>query len=199
MMPSSFSGSARAAVISALKSLGLTDAQGNTNQKLKDLTKTYETKEWPEALKKCVLSAYANITGNIDLKSITRKQIDELFADISPQMKDKCVRFFLSANREAGVEYSPHLKIRRRLSQKHTGRVTQKTTTSKNAAKQPPDETDNKEKTPSGMFDLPIPIASANSCFIRVPRDINAEQVNLVKAAVNFIEAMAKQNEESKK
>ncbi|MBN2019958.1 MAG: DUF5343 domain-containing protein [Sedimentisphaerales bacterium] len=195
MMPRTMSGAVRAAVISALKSLGLIDAQGNTSQKLKDLADAYnDTNKWPEALKKNVLSAYAGIVGDIDLKSVTRKQVDDLFLDATPEMKEKCIRFFLSANKEAGVEYSPYLKIRRRLHAKRTGKATQKSESLNN----PPLGEPSEEKTPSDMFDLPIPIASAEKCFIRVPRNITAEQVNLVKAAVNYIDAMAKQNEESK-
>jgi hypothetical protein len=199
MMPNNFSGSARAAVTSALKSLGFIDAQNTTTQKLRDLVTAYDTKEWPAAVKKYVLSVYNDITKSIDLKSATRKQIDELFGNITPQMKEKNIRFFLSANKEAGVEYSQHLKIRRRLSQKRTGKVTQRTTTSNDAINQPLDETNNKGKTPSNMFDQPIPIGPDNSCYIRVPRNITVSQVALVKAAVAFIEAMAQQNKETKK
>jgi hypothetical protein len=200
MMPHSQSGGVRAAVISALKSLGLIDAQGNTSQKLKDLADAYDAKGWPDALKKYVLSAYAGITGNIDLKSVTRKQVDDLFADTTPQMKDKCIRFFLTANKEAGIDYSPHLKIRRRLPKKRSDEAPKKSKASNNTINQPPkgESGGNEGETPSGMFDMPIPIASAEKCFIRIPRDITAEQVVLVEAAVAFIKAMAKQNEESK-
>jgi hypothetical protein len=198
MMPQSQSGGVRAAVISALKSLGLIDAQGNTSQKLKDLADAYETKEWSDELKKYVLSAYAGITGKIDLKSVTRKQVDDLFADTTPQMKDKCIRFFLTANKEAGVDYSPHLKIRRRLPKKRSDEIPQKNVASGKANQPQGGKTGKEEETPSGFYDQPIPITSDTPCYIRVPRNITTDQMVLVSAAVAFIDAMAKQNKENK-
>jgi hypothetical protein len=199
IMPNSMSGGVRAGVISALKSLGLIDAQGITSQRLKDLADAYDNpKEWPEALKKYVLSAYANIVGNMDLKSVTRKQVDNLFLDATPEMKEKCIRFFLSANKEAGVPYSPHLKIRRRLQTKRTGKAPQKSESLNDSRHRPLDEPSG-EKTPSGMFDQPIPIVSDKPCFIRVPLNITISQAAMVKAVVAVIEAMAQQNKETKK
>lgn len=195
MMPTSFSGSARAAVTATLKSLGLIDAQNNTSQKLKELAGAYEGKEWPAMVKQCILSAYTNIPENFDLKSATRKQVEGMFGDITQQMRDKCIRFFLTANKEAGIEYSPHLKIRRRLTKRRIDAATQRGGASGQKRTKPPEEPPKNDKTPPNMFDQPIPIVSDNSCFIRIPRDITVNQVALVRAAVAFIEAMAKQNE----
>ena len=198
MMPHSMSGGVRAAVISALKSLELIDAQGNTSQKLKDLVDAYDAKGWPDALKKYVLSAYTGITGDIDLKSVTRKQVDDLFVNTSPQMKDKCIRFFLTANKEAGIDYSPHLKIRRRLPKKRSDEIPQKNAASGKTNPSQEGKTGN-EETPSGFFDQPIPIVSDKPCFIRVPLNITTSQAAMVQAVVAVIQAIAKQNEENKK
>ena len=194
MMPSGFSGSSRAAVTSALKSLGLIDAQNNTTQKLKDLVDAYDTQNWPAIVKRCVLSSYAEITGGVELKSATRKQVNEMFKDTTPQMRDKCIRFFLSANKEADVEYSPHLKIRRRLPKKRIDTASPKKKVSGKKESRAQEEISEVKKTSANMFDQPIPIASDDNCFIRVPRNISVSEVELVKAAVAFIEAMAKQN-----
>jgi hypothetical protein len=195
MMPRTMSGGVRAAIISALKTLGLTDAQGNTTQGLKSLIDAYNTKDWSEALKKYVLPAYSGIIGNIDLKSVTPKQMDSLFQDTSEQMKEKYLRFFLTVNKEAGIEYSPHLKIRRRTFTKRTTKTTQKSENVNNLPPAVPTE----DKTPAGMFDQPIPIASAERSFIRVPMNITVNQAAMVKAIVAVIEAIAQQNEESNK
>jgi hypothetical protein len=148
-------------------------------------------------LKKYVLSAYTGVIGDMDLKTVTPKQIDGLFADASAEMKEKCVRFFLTVNKEAGIEYSPHLKIRRRGTSKRTSKPAQRGEGSGGQGRQesPPS---GEKQTPSSMFDMPIPIASAEKCFIRVPRGITTEQVTLITAAVAFIDAMAKQNKENK-
>lgn len=196
MMPNNFSGSARAAVTSALKSLGLIDAQNNTSQNLRDLAGAYESKEWPAMVKKCILPAYTNIPENFDLMRATKKQVEGMFGDITQQMREKCIRFFLTANREAGIAYSPHLKIRKRSSGKRAGKTTPKR--KKVVAKiqdEPQEQTPNYEQTPPDMFDLPIPIALGS--FIRVPKSITANQVPLVEAAVKYLEAMAKQNEDT--
>ena len=195
MMPNSFSGSAKGAVTSALKSLGLIDNENNTTQNLKDLAKAYNTKEWPEAVKNCILSGYDNISGNIDLKSASRKQLEGMFGDITSQMRDKYIRFFLTANKEAGVEYSPHLKIRKRSSRKRADKTAPKRKTTSKGKNESQKNPPNDEQTPPNMFDLPIPIESGS--FLRIPSNITVNQVDLVKAAIAFIEVMAKQNEGS--
>jgi hypothetical protein len=196
MMPQNFSGSARAGVISALKSLGLIDAQNNTSQKLKDLVTAFDTEGWPAKVKECVLSAYESITQNIVLESATRGQIEQIFEDASAQMKDKCIRFFLMANKEAGIKYSPYLSIRRRLPKKRIEKTTPKHKTTAKDENELAKKSTNEKQTPADMYDLQIP--NTPGSFIRVPNNITTEQVVLVKAAVTFLEIMAKQNEESK-
>jgi len=198
MMPQKMAGGARYAVISALKSLSLIDDQSNTTPKLKELVTAFNGKEWPALIKTNILSAYSDITERFDLKSATRKQVEGMFEDASPQMKDKYIRFYLSANKDAGIEYSPHLKIRRRLPKKRPDAATQKNGASGKERKQHQGETPKNEKTPPAMFDLPIPITSDNTSFIRVPFDINLSQIPLVEAAVNYIKAMADKNDGSK-
>lgn len=197
MMPQNFSGSARAAVTTALKSLGLIDDKNNTTNKLKELVTAFDSAAWPTKIKECVLSTYSDITQNIDLESATRKQVEQIFEDASPQMKDKYIRFFLSANKDAGVEYSPHLKIRRRSKKKRIEKLTPKRAASGKQKNIPQGEKPKDEKTPPDMFDQPIPIEPIDRCYIRVPLNINSSQIALVKAAVAFIEAMAQQNEAS--
>lgn len=198
MMPQKMAGGTRYAVTSALKSLGLIDDQSNTTPKLKELVTAFNNKEWPAVVKTNILSAYNNITESFDLKSATRKQVEGMFEDASPQMKDKYIRFFLSANKDAGIEYSPHLKIRRRLPKKRPDTTTQKDGASGGKErKKLQRDTHKNEKTPPDMFELPMPFASGS--YIRVPRNITVNQVALVKAAVEYLDAMAKQNEESTK
>jgi len=196
MMPQKMSGGARSAVTSALKSLNLIDDYNNTTTELKELVAAYGSKEWPEKIKEFILSVYSGTAKGIDLKSTTRKQMEGMFEGASQQMKDKYLRFFLSANKDAGIEYSPHLKIRRRQPKKRVDTSGQKGGTSAQRKTKPPKEPPKDAETPPNMFDLPIPIAAGS--FIRVPSNITVNQVPLVQAAVAFIETMAKQNVESK-
>lgn len=108
-------------------------------------------------------------------------------------MRDKCIRFFLTANKEAGIEYSPHLKIRQRYKKRSTTSTTKGGVSNKE--NKPKDDALKDKRTPPDMFDLPIPIGMGS--FIRVPKNITLNQVPMVNAAVGYIEAMAKQNEES--
>lgn len=198
MMPPKMSGGVRSAVTSTLKSLNLIDDQSNTAPELKELVVAYNNKEWPDKIKELILSVYSGTAKGIDLKSATRKQIEGMFEGASPQMKDKYIRFYLSANKDAGVEYSPHLKIRRRLPKRRTDTTAQKIKTPAQKKPKPHDEeTPKNDVTPPDMYDQPIPIVSDNSCYIRIPRNITKNQVVLVKAAVAFIEAIANQNEKS--
>jgi hypothetical protein len=197
MMPRTMSGGVRAAITATLKSLGLIDVQGNTSQKLKELVEAYDTNQWPEILKKYVLPVYNDLVGSIDLKTATRKQIDDLFADATPDMKEKHIRFFLSVNREAGITYSPYLKIRRRGLSKRTSKTTPKGNDFGGQAN-PPLSGPTGEQTPAGMYDLPIPITSDKPSFIRIPLNVTCAQSAMVKAVLPVIDAMAKQNEESK-
>lgn len=195
MMPNSFSGNSRTGVTSALKALKLIDANNNTSQKLKNLADAYQSDKWAAKLKEYVLSVYTNIPDDVDLKSVTRKQLEDMFPDVSPQMRDKSIRFFLVAHQEAGVEYSPHLKKRKRYTKKRSEIRTRKCAKPKNENNKPPAAPPKADKTPSDMFDLPIPIAQGS--FIRVPRNITVNQVALVTAAVGYLKAMAEQNKES--
>lgn len=184
MMPKHFSGNSRTAVTSAFKSLGLTDAKNNTTQKLKDLVNAYQGKDWSTKLKEHILSFYTNIPDSYDLKTITKKQLDTAFGDMSSQMLEKSIRFYLMINKEAGIEYSDHFKVRIRSRRR------------KYSPKKYAEEVQKNERTPSYMYDLNIP--GVPGSFIRVPIDVTEKQIALVKAAVTFIELMATQNEESK-
>lgn len=200
MMPRKMSGGAKYAMTSALKSLGLIDEQNNTTPKLREIVAAYNSKDWPNIVKKYILSIYSDIAETFELKSATRKQVEEMFKDATPQMKDKYMRFFLSANKDAGVEYSPHLKIRRRkaAAKKRIVKLTSKKKKSAKHVNRPLDEVQDADIKPRGSFDQPIPIESEFPCYIRIPLNVNISQVELVKAAVVFIEALAKQNEERK-
>ena len=195
MMPHRMSGAGRSGVTSALKSLGLIDDDNNTSPKLKELVTACDGKDWQTAVKKHILSAYDSIAGGIELKSATRKQLEGIFEGASAGMKDKYIRFFLSANKDAGIEYSPHLKIRRRLPKKRVVKLSAKVDASGNQPPKPPEEPPKDERTPSDMYDLNIP--GVPGSFIRVPVNVTVKQIALVKAAVTFIELMAEQNKES--
>ena len=197
MMPPSMSGSSRSHIMAALKSIGLIDGNCNTQQGLKELVTAYNSKNWPDAIKKWVLKAYDDIIGDIDLAKATRRQINEIFKDVPQQTRERYIRFFLTANKEAGVEYSPHIKIRNRKSNTKTKKRSGvgSTKKSKQTGDEPSAIKHHEEKKPAGAYELPLPIEADFRCFIRIPMEITPSQVELVKAVFPIIEAMAKQNE----
>ena len=199
MMPPTMSGFNKAGVTSALKFFGLIDSDGKTTSQLNELIKACETNNWAIKVKEILVPAYNNIIDNLKLDAATRRQLEEKFG-ASHQMNERFIRFFISLLRDADETISPFLTQRqKRRGRGSTKRVTKK---KKNETGQdngkggstyrPPESS-----TPEGMFDQPIPIVSDGSCYIRIPRNITINQVELVKAAVAFIEAMAKQNKET--
>ena len=196
MMPNNFSGSSCAWVTSALKSLKLIDAKNNTTPKLKELVDAYQSENWASKIKEHVLSIYTNIPENIDLKSVTQKQLEDMFPDMSPQMRDKSIRFYLAANKEAGIEYSPLMKQRRKSTKRK--RIVNLSTKRKNSNEQPPkppNETPKDKITPPGMLDLPI--IGVPESFIRVPENITMSDIALINGAVAYLKIKAEQNTES--
>lgn len=198
MMPSTMSGFYKAGVTTALRFFSLIDSEGETTNELDELAKACETEKWPEAVKKILVSAYSNIIGDLQLGSATRKQLEEKFEGASATMKDRFIRFYIPLLQDAGEQVSPYLTARQNKPRRSGPRKT--TRRKKHKPKQnggQPSEPYQPDSTPEGMFDQPIPISDSN-CFIRVPMNITTEQVALVKAAVDFIEAIAKQRKGSK-
>jgi len=201
MMPTTMSGFNKAGVTTALKFFSLIDANGDATSKLKQIVGACETGSWPGAIKELLVPAYSNIIGDLKLSTATRNQLDEKFGGASSAMKDRFIRFYIPMLQEAGEQVSPYLTLRQNRQSKSGPK--------KIAKKQPkaPPSGDaglgggqpQPEETPSGFYDQPIPITSDTPCYIRVPRNITTDQMVLVDAAVAFIRAMAKQNEESNK
>ena len=199
MMPSTMSGFSKAGVASALKFFSLIDSNSKTTSNLKDIVDACDTEKWSETVKRILVPAYAGIIGGLKLNSAIRKELDEKFGDATAAMKGRLIRFYLPMMQDAGEQISPYLTARQNKPRKSYSKKTKKTkkrsTTQDNNSNgstfRPP-----ANSTPAGMFDQIIPIGADNKSFIRVPRKINSSQFELVKAAVNVIEIMAKQNKE---
>lgn len=107
------SGSAQSELRGALRFFGLVEGDKDlVTDRLRALVPQFGDREqWREALSELVPNAYAYITEGVNLATGTRGQLDEAFRErggISGSVKDKAVRFFLSAMAEAGQSLSPH-------------------------------------------------------------------------------------------
>jgi hypothetical protein len=138
--------------------------------------------------------AYKDIIGDLKLESATRKEVDEKFGDASFEMKDRFIRFYIAMLKEAGETMSPYLTQRQsKPRKKRTAREQQSDRTTEDNSTPPSPLTN---KVPEGMLEQPIFIEGG---YIRFPKNITTNQVNLVEAAVTIIKAIAAQNEKGKK
>lgn len=199
MMPPTMSGFSKAGIASALKFFSLVDSNSETTSNLKEMVDACDTEKWSDAVKRILVPAYAGIIGDLKLNSAIRKELEEKFGDATAAMKSRLIRFYIPMMQDAGEEISPYLTARQNKPRKGGPRKTTKkkkrSTTQDNNGRstyQPP-----ASNTPEGMYDQIIPIGTDNKSIIRVPRDINSNQFELVQAAVKVIEIMAKQNKES--
>jgi hypothetical protein len=110
-----FSGSDRSALLPALKYLGLVDNEQMATHKIMALVNSYAiSQEWKKQLNKIITDSYADIINELDLTTATRKQLEEKFKNVStsPAVKQKCIRFYISAAKEADIGLSKHITAR---------------------------------------------------------------------------------------
>ena len=106
------SGSAIAALLAAIRFLGLMDDSGVPTKEFAQLVDAKD-EDRPEILRPILLERYAFITNShFDLKSATSKQVEEAFREqgITGSTVTKSVSFFLAAAQLAGLATSPHVK-----------------------------------------------------------------------------------------
>lgn len=104
-----FSGSTQAHVIHAFRSLGLTDKDNRSNDILRELASSDEER------RKAILGDIIHSKFPEQVKVLpngTPQQLRSAFdyTKVEPSVKAKCIRFFLNAAREAGLDISPHIK-----------------------------------------------------------------------------------------
>ena len=115
VMPEDMPRLVRGQVQSCLRFLGLVGASGETNDLLKKLVDSCDRDTWKTAVREAVVNAYATLIGDLNIDDATQHQLDEKFkaVDVDGQMLLKCVRFYLAAMKDAGMNFSPHLNARR--------------------------------------------------------------------------------------
>src|SRR5579884_3299537 len=95
ILPNTMSGTAKRQLVSALKFLELVNDEGLVDEKLRTLVTAYDNKDrWTEDGLQIFCDAYDKaLPRGFDLGGATPGQLDEAFANLSSQMKAKCIRF----------------------------------------------------------------------------------------------------------
>lgn len=109
---SSMSGGTQSQLRGTLRSLGLTDGSDQPTERLRQLVGAYGTEAWKEELAQLTGDAYSGILANVDLDNGTLKQLRDAFSEkggARGSILEKSVRFYLSAQKDAGVKLSPFI------------------------------------------------------------------------------------------
>lgn len=104
------SGLMQAQMMSALKYLDLIDANGHVKDTLTRLVNS-EGPERSRILSELLTASYPFLFNGFDLAKATSSQFRQKFTEVgaSGDSVRKCIAFFLSAAKEAGVEVSPYI------------------------------------------------------------------------------------------
>lgn len=186
----------RGQVQSALRFLGLTDANNKTNDALRSLVKVYETNEWATKIKVLVPKQYSRIVGDLELMDATQNLLDEKFAaaGIKGQMALKSVRFYLAALSAAGIPYSPHLAQRRKSAGPKKSNVYRSRTrkNTKKKAVQKNTQQDTSSHNANGGTQLPdqqsIPLG--NDEIMTVPNRLTMKHVASIEAMLPYLRTL---------
>jgi len=114
---SPMSGSAASAMLKTLEALGLIDGSGKPTHSLRNLlAHSRGSPEFQAQTRKVLEHTYPYLfTGSINLKTATTQQVQNAFRaqDVSGSTVSKCIAFFLSAGKTAGVEISKYVRTGR--------------------------------------------------------------------------------------
>ncbi len=189
------SGADHGALISALRFLGLADANKVATQEYRDLVKVSANEaKFKEEMRRLLDERYSPIIGKLNLQHGTISELERAFKDYGVaqgQMLTKTIRFLVKALQESGVEVSPHItkpspKARSTASRPaekkaKTGRQTDKAGSQEGSG----GSSGNGDAAPGGFERMPIP--GIPNAFIQYPSGLTEEQCTLFGAAITFL------------
>jgi hypothetical protein len=194
------SGADHGALISALRFLGLADANKIATPAYRELVRTSkDPAAFKTDLKRLIDSKYGPIIGNVNLQHGTISELERAFKDFGVtqgQMLTKTIRFLLKALGESGVELSPHItkpnpKAGRPSTSKGAEEKGRPMRTPKNAAAQKHgSEEIIPEMIPPGFARLPIP--GIEHAHIQYPLSMTEDLCTLLDGAISFLRIYAK-------
>jgi hypothetical protein len=167
---SKYPGSVKAQLRSGLGYIGAIDEQGIVQPKFKELVKARGTDFWRDVFSDQFFSWYKDILGDLDLDTATLSQLKDRMkaAGVEGSVVIKATRFFLAGLDEAGVNYSPHFRVRGAL----TGGMA-RPKKPKPARVRTTDDGDTDEApetvTPQGMKRLSLPLITGGDAVLILP------------------------------
>lgn len=210
LMPT-LSGGTRAAVLTALRYLGLIDASNHPTPSLEKLVdaKKEGGEAWHNALAEVIKVSYDWAFEGLDVKRATAKQLRERFNSQGvPEgiMIDRTVRFFLKALEESAVQFSPLLKARKA---RGTGTVAKRAKRQQNENNEDASNATNSQKKgapsnerhatdfpilPKGMISFPIHLPNKMAGSLILPSSVTTEDCKMVELVFKMVQQYAAQN-----
>lgn len=190
----SMSGSVRSQLMSALRFLGLIDADGRVTEALRNVVKAYKTDTWKDAIRQTIADSYTDIIGDVALDSGTSSQLSDAFrkrGNVDGQMLEKAVRFYLAGLRESETTFSPHFITKKPRGTAAAGSNKKKTNLKKKGESNANNGVDTQNEN---EFELPesdkyakfrIPIPEKSDAVLWLPRDIDSQDWEMVKVMLD--------------
>jgi len=187
------SGTEQSALIAAMKWFKLIEESGAPTKRLRDYIAADEA-EATAMFKAMIEESYGSITdGTFALGSATTNMLADKFREyeISGSTLTKCISFFLSAAKDAGIKISPHAKAPPAPSNGGTKRKIKTPTplpqTPPPAAPDPLGHGSKPRPPREGMVAIPIPIFGGQDGVIYLPDQMTAKQWENVIKMTEFI------------
>ncbi len=178
------SGTVQGQLLNALKFLELTNGNGAVTEALKNLVKAYATPKWREILGEHFLESYGELIGTLDLDTATPGELRERFrevGEIEGDTVEKAMRFYLNALKDAGISYSPHLKIRQRATRGPNKKTRRNTADGGSGI-----EDDDAFAAPEDTFKIPLDVLGVNAVLF-LPMDINQKRWEAISQYVKTV------------
>lgn len=180
----SMSGGMAGALMSALKFLGLVEANGKVRQPLRELVEAQGTEEWKAALRKVVMPAYKDIIGDLDLLTATPAMLEARFREAgraSGQVLEKAIRFYLAALAAFDEPISPLLKSRKPRATPSSRKASSKPARRAPAASREEEEEEEEEGGGAGTKKLQLPLPGKGNVIFTIPADLTKEEWDFLK------------------
>lgn len=183
------SGSAQAAILSALKSLKLIDEEGVPTQALHRLIDASDQDIYTRELRKVLESTYPFLTDrSIDLTKATTAQLEQKFRDfqIRGSTVVKAMAFFITVAKEVGIQLSPYIKVPKMAPSSATKQVKKKSLPNILIAEQE-QRADSPKLPTEGFVEIVIPIHGMRDGKVLLPEGLGASQWAHVIKMTQFI------------
>jgi hypothetical protein len=213
VLPKTMAGTLQRQLVSALRYLQLIDSGNAVTDSMRKLHRAWATEERAEVLSDVVFDAYREITNGLDLDSGTAAQLFERFkaaGGVDGQVRQKSVRFFLSAMQAANVTLSPHFATRGAGADRTAKRAAPKregangggngsapTPARKKAAKASVHDDRTRHPAREGMIDFDIPLGPgpSQSVHIQFPQNLTEADRAMIDAVLRaYIARQGSQN-----